>query len=59
VATAQAHPGPAGDALLSVSRAAFTASMQVTSVLAMVIVVAASLVAAKILRNGAGAAAPR
>ncbi|HET9205824.1 MAG TPA: MFS transporter [Burkholderiaceae bacterium] len=58
VAAAQAHPGPAGDALLSVSRAAFTASMQLTSVLAMVIVVAASVVAARILRNGRGATVP-
>ena len=55
VAAAQANPGPAGDALLSVSRAAFTASMQFTSVLAMVIVVAASVVSARILRNGGGA----
>jgi len=58
VAAAHANPGPAGDALLSVSRAAFTASMQLTSVLAMVIVVAASVVAARILRNGGGAVVP-
>ena len=58
VAAAQANPGPAGDALLSVSRAAFTASMQFTSVLAMLIVVAASVVSARILRNGGGRAVP-
>ena len=57
VAAAQANPGPTGDALLNVSRAAFTASMQFTSVLAMLIVVAASVVSARILRNGSGRAA--
>jgi DHA2 family multidrug resistance protein-like MFS transporter len=50
VAAAAAHPGPAADALLGVSRAAFTDSMQVTALLAMAIVIAASLVSARILR---------
>jgi DHA2 family multidrug resistance protein-like MFS transporter len=58
VAAAQAQPGPASDALLQVSRAAFTDAMQLTSWLAMAIVVAASVVAARILRNGGGTAAP-
>jgi DHA2 family multidrug resistance protein-like MFS transporter len=58
VAAAQAHPGPAGDALLAGSRAAFTGAMQVTSLLAMATVVGASVVSARILRNGRGATAP-
>ncbi len=58
VAAAQAQPGPIGDALLGVSRAAFTSAMQLTSLLAMATVVAASVASARILRNGRGAAAP-
>ncbi len=57
VAAAQVHPGPTGDALLAGSRAAFTGAMQLTSLLAMAIVAAASVVSARILRNGRGAAA--
>jgi DHA2 family multidrug resistance protein-like MFS transporter len=49
VAAAQANPGPAADALLSVSRAAFTDAMQLTSLMAMATVVAASVVSARIL----------
>ena len=57
VAAAHANPGPAGDALLNVSRAAFTDAMQVTSLLAMGIVVAASVVSAHILRAAPARAA--
>ena len=57
VVAAQANPGPLGDALLGVSRAAFTDAMQFTSLLAMGIVMGASVVAARILRSGRVAAA--
>jgi DHA2 family multidrug resistance protein-like MFS transporter len=50
VAAAQAHPGPTGEALLAVSRAAFTDAMQLTALLAMLIVAGASVVSARILR---------
>jgi len=50
VAAAQAHPGPAGDALLAMSRSAFTEAMQFTAGLATLIVVAAGVAAARILR---------
>jgi len=58
VAAARAHPGPMGDALLSVSRAAFTDAMQLTALLAMGIVVAASVVSARILRGAPAASRP-
>jgi MFS transporter, DHA2 family, multidrug resistance protein len=50
VAAAQAQPGAVNDALLSVSRAAFTDAMHLTALLAMMIVVGASVVSARILR---------
>jgi MFS transporter, DHA2 family, multidrug resistance protein len=51
VATAQAHPGPIGDALLALSRAAFTDGMQLTAWVATLVVAFASVVAARILRT--------
>ena len=55
VAAAQAHPGPAGDALLALSRTAFTGAMQVTALLAALIVATACVLAARILRQPVGA----
>ncbi|HEY6514038.1 MAG TPA: MFS transporter [Burkholderiaceae bacterium] len=58
VAAAQAHPGPTGDALLALSRSAFTGAMQFTAVLATAILVAASVAAARLLRPRAGTLGP-
>ncbi|HSW24906.1 MAG TPA: MFS transporter, partial [Burkholderiaceae bacterium] len=55
VAAAQAHPGPAGDALLALSRAAFTGAMQATALLAALIVATACVLATRILRQPVGA----
>ena len=53
-ATAQAHPGPVGDALLAVSRAAFTDAMQLSAFVAMLVVATAGVLAARILRESGG-----
>jgi DHA2 family multidrug resistance protein-like MFS transporter len=57
VAAAQASPGPAADALLVVSRAAFTDAMQVTAFTATAVVAAACVLSARILR-GSGRIVP-
>jgi DHA2 family multidrug resistance protein-like MFS transporter len=53
VAAAQALPGPAGAALLAAARAAFVDALQFTAVAGAVVVVAASLLAARLLRPAA------
>jgi DHA2 family multidrug resistance protein-like MFS transporter len=51
VAAAAANPGAAGEALLAAARDAFVDALQVNAALAGAIVVAASAIAARILRN--------
>ncbi|MEF7616109.1 MFS transporter [Aquincola sp. MAHUQ-54] len=58
VAAAQAAPGPAGELLLAAARAAFTDALQWTAGVGAVLVLAASLIAARILRGGTAAAQP-
>ena len=55
VAAARAAPGPVGDALLVASRAAFTDALQLTAATGVVVLVAASIVSARILRQAGGA----
>jgi DHA2 family multidrug resistance protein-like MFS transporter len=58
LATAQSQPGPTGDALLAVSRSAFTDAMQLSAFVAMLVVASAGVLAVRILRAGAIAAPP-
>jgi len=53
VAVASSLPAPLGDALLAAARAAFTDALQLTSAVGAVIVLIASLLAARILRRAA------
>lgn len=56
VAAGEALGGPAGEVLATQARAAFTQAMQAVAVLGGVVLLAASLVAARILRHGLEAA---
>jgi DHA2 family multidrug resistance protein-like MFS transporter len=58
LAVARSHAGPAGDALVAASRAAFVDALQLSAAIGAVIVIAAGALAARILRNGGKRRAP-